>query len=392
VKIAYFDPFAGASGDMVLGALIDAGLSARRLRQELASLPIGAWSLSARKVERHGLAATKATVRDRGHDHAHRHLADILRILKRSKLPRADRDRAAAVFQRLAEAEARVHRCSVDEIHFHEVGAIDAIVDIVGAVVGLRLLGIGRVVSGPIRTGTGTVQCAHGRLPVPAPATAALLEGFPSVGTDIVGECTTPTGAALLTTLAESFGPRPSMTVDTVGYGAGGRHGETVPNLLRVFVGEAAPEAEADEMTMLEANLDDVSAEITGHVMDRLFAAGALDAWLTPAHMKKNRVGMVLTVIATPRDAPVLEELMLTETTTFGVRRSQVARRKLARERVTVKTTFGEVRIKIGRLGRREVQAAPEYEDCRAIADRRGIPLKTVYQAALHAFGKQPGR
>ncbi|NQT85820.1 nickel pincer cofactor biosynthesis protein LarC [bacterium] len=388
MKIAYFDPFAGASGDMTLGALVDAGVSPRRLRQELASLPIGKWSLSTRKVERHGLAATKATVRDRGHDHAHRHLADILHILDQSKLPPEDCERAAAVFRRLAEAEARVHRCTVEEIHFHEVGAIDSIVDIVGAVVGLRLLGIDRVVSGPIRTGTGTIDCAHGRLPVPAPATAALLEGFPSVGTDIVGECTTPTGAALLTTLADSFGPRPAMTVESVGYGAGGRHGKTVPNLLRLFVGQAVDAAESDEVVVLEANLDDLSAEITGHVMDRLFEAGALDAWLTPAHMKKNRSGVVLSVLARPDAAPALEALILTETTTFGVRRTRMARRKLEREWVTVKTKLGAVRIKIGRLAGRQVQAAPEYEDCRRIADRRNIPIKTVYAAALAAFRK----
>ncbi len=387
MKIAYFDPFAGVSGDMTLGALVDAGVSPRKLRSELASLPIGPWSLSTRKVERHGLAATKATVRDRGHDHAHRHLSDILRILDKSKLPAEDCERAEAVFRRLAEAEARVHQCSVEEIHFHEVGAIDSIVDTVGAVVGLRLLGIDRVVSGPIRTGTGTVKCAHGRLPVPAPATAVLLEGFPSVGTDIQGECTTPTGAALLTSLAESFGPRPAMTVGSVGYGAGGRKNEFVPNLLRLFVGETVGDAETDEVALLEANLDDLSAEVTGHVMDRLFAAGALDVWLTPAHMKKNRSGVVLSVLAKPEDAAALETLILTETTTFGVRRSRMARRKLAREWVTVKTKLGTVRIKVGRLAGKPVQAAPEYEDCRAIAEKKRVPIRTVYEAAMRAFG-----
>jgi len=390
-KIACFDPFSGASGDMILGALVDAGLSARALRAELAKLALKDYSLSTRRVEQGGLAATKVRVKLKAHDHGHRHLPDILRILRRSKLPKSDRERAAAVFGRLAEAEAAVHGCTVEEIHFHEVGALDAIVDIVGAVVGLRLLGVERVVCGPLRTGTGFVDCAHGRLPVPAPATARLLEGVPSVGTEVEGELTTPTGAALLTTLAAEFGPRPPMFVSAIGYGAGTAEREGPPNLLRVFVGEAIeqePSEEADQVMVLEANLDDLSPEIAGHVVERLFDAGVLDAFLTPCYMKKNRPGFLLTVLVEPVAAGATEELILTETSTFGVRRTLAARRKLRREWVEVKSKVGKVRIKLGRLGDRLVHAAPEYEDCRAIANRRGVPLQEVYQAALDAFRK----
>jgi len=370
MKIAYFDPFSGASGDMILGALVDAGASSRTLRAELRKLGLDGFSISARRVERSGIGAMKVTVktrpRDGGHGH-HRHLPDILDIIAAADLPDGDKAKASAVFRRLAEAEARVHGCSIEEIHFHEVGAVDAIVDIVGAAIALRLLGIERVVCGPLRTGTGFVECAHGRLPLPAPATAELLQGVPSIGTDVAGELTTPTGAALLTTLADAFGPRPPMAVEAVGYGAGDARREAPPNLLRVFVGEAIAEAE-------------------GHVMERLFDAGVLDAFLTPIQMKKCRPAFLLTVLVDPVASAATEELILTETTTFGVRRTLASRRKLRREWAKVATPHGAVRIKLGYLGDRLVQAAPEYEDCRAIANRRGLPLKTIYQAALDAF------
>jgi len=388
LKIAYFDPFSGASGDMILGALVDAGLSVRTLRRELGKLSLEGYSLGSRKVERGGFAATKITVKLKkaDHDHGHRHLPDILRIIRRSGLPKADKEKASAVFQRLAEAEARVHACGVDEIHFHEVGAVDAIVDVVGSVVGLRLLGVDRVESGPLRTGTGFVDCAHGRLPLPAPATAELLKGFPSIGTDLDGELTTPTGAALLTTLADAFGPRPAMAVAAIGQGAGSRERESVPNLLRLFIGDAAASDEADEVMVIEANIDDLSPEITGHVVERLLDAGALDAFLTPVHMKKNRPGAVLTAIAEPAAAAAIEDLIFAETSTFGLRRTLASRRKLSRTWAKVRTKHGTIRIKLGRLGTKLVQAAPEYEDCRRAAARRGVPLREVYQAALDAF------
>jgi len=386
LTIAYFDPFSGASGDMVLGALVDCGLSARKLRAELARLPLEGYSLSARKTQRNGIAATKVTVRVKKPQPHHRHLPDILRILRRSSLPKADKARAEAVFRRLAEAEARVHGCPLEEVHFHEVGAVDAIVDIVGAVVALRLLGIEKVVSGPVRTGTGSVECHHGVLPVPAPATAALLRGVPTVGTHIEGELTTPTGAALLATLADGFGPRPAMAVEAVGYGAGDAEREELPNLLRVFIGEAVEPDETDTVEVIEANLDDVSGEVAGHTLERALAAGALDAYIAPVHMKKNRPGMVLTLIAEPADATRLEELLLRETTTFGVRRHRATRRKLRRQWATVQTDFGRLRVKLGYLGNRLVQVSPEYEDCRRAADRHRVPLKTVYEAAAEAF------
>jgi len=388
VKIAYFDPFSGASGDMILGALVDGGLSLVALRRELRRLPLEGYSISSRKVERNRIAATKVSVKAKGRRHGRRRLSGILRIIRRSKLPESDREKAAAVFQRLAEAEARVHRCPANEIHFHEVGAVDAVVDIVGTAIGLRLLGVERVASGPLRTGTGFVECAHGRLPAPAPATAQLLKGFPSIGTDIEGELTTPTGAALLTTLADEFGPRPPMTVEAIGHGAGAAERERVPNLLRVFIGEAAADEEADEVVVIEANLDDLSPEIAGYAVERLLDAGALDAFLAPAYMKKNRPGVVLTAIADPTTAPAVEQLILTETSTFGLRRTLASRRKLSREWVHATTRYGKIRIKVGRMGKKLVHAAPEYEECRRAATRHGVPLKAVYQAALEAFQK----
>jgi hypothetical protein len=382
---------------MILGAIVDAGLPLRALREELAKLPLEDYSLVARKVERGGFTATKVDVKlkRRGHDpdHSHRNLPEILRLIGRSELPKGDQDQAATVFQRLAEAEGKVHGCPPEKIHFHELGAVDAVVDIVGSVVGLRLLCIERVVSGPIRTGTGFVECAHGRLPVPAPATAELLKGFPSVGTDIEGELTTPTGAALLTTLADGFGPRPPMMVTAVGYGAGTAQRETPPNLLRLFVGDVAAEEEVteetDEVVVIEANLDDLSPEITGYVVDRLFAAGALDAYLTPIHMKKNRPAAILTAIAEPATAAAMEEIFLTETSTFGLRRTRASRRKLRRESADVATPYGKIRVKVGHMGKKLVHAAPEYEDCRRAATEFGVPLKMVYQAALDAFRRR---
>ena len=396
LKIAYFDPFSGASGDMTLGALVDAGVSIRALRKELRRLGLEGYTLSAKRIERSGIGATKVVVKVRkprhGHHHPHRHLADILGIIGAAGLPETDRARASAVFRRLAEAEAHVHRCGVDEIHFHEVGAVDAIVDIVGAVIGLRLLGVERVVCGPIRTGTGFVDCAHGRLPLPAPATAQLLRDVPSIGTEVEGELTTPTGAALLTTLADAFGPRPPMAVRAVGYGAGDAERDGPPNLLRVFVGdaiEAEPTDEADQVVILEANLDDLSAEIAGHAMERLLDAGALDCFFTPIQMKKNRPGVLLTALVEPARSAAIEELLLTETSTFGLRRTLASRRKLRREWVEVKLKGGTVRIKLGHLGDRLVHAAPEYEDCRALAARRRLPLKAIYEAALDAFRRR---
>ncbi len=418
MKTACFDPFSGASGDMILGALLDAGLSLDELRAELATLPLEGYELRAQKVTRHGIAATKFEVaidsyeesededeiedeNDSSHTHtpplphsptphAHRGLSDILEIIAASALPDADRERAASVFRRLAEAEAKVHDCSPDDIHFHEVGAVDAIVDIVGAVVGLRLLGIEQVVCGPLRTGTGFVDCAHGRLPVPAPATVELLRGVPSVGTDLEGELTTPTGAALLTTLADAFGSRPPMKIDAVGYGAGRRERQGVPNLLRVCIGDAqpvgAPDTDSDEVVVLEANLDDLSPEIAGHAIERLLEAGALDAFLTPIHMKKSRPGVLLSVIAEPQAAAALEDIILTETSTFGLRRTRASRRKLRRHWVEVETPYGTVRVKVGMMGDRVVPAAPEFADCRRAAAAHTVPLKDIYQAALDAY------
>jgi len=396
LKIGYFDPFSGASGDMMLGAIVDAGLPLKTLREELKKLPVGDYTLTAQKTQRGGIAATKVNIKvktrahSRDDEHPHSNLPAILDLIEHSALPDDDRRQAAAVFQRLAEAEGRVHGVPPEKIHFHEVGAVDAIVDIVGSVVGVRLLGIERLVCGPVRTGMGFVTSAHGRMPIPAPATAELLKGVPTVGTDVEGELTTPTGAALLTTLCDAFGPRPLMTVAAIGYGAGTATRETPPNVLRLFVGEVISEEEEaeerDEVLVIEANLDDLSPEIIGYVLDRLLAAGALDAFLIPVHMKKNRPGVLLQAIVEPGSAAAIEEIILTETSTFGLRRTRATRRKLHRESADVTTRFGKIRVKLGRLGRKLLHAAPEYEDCRRAAAEFSVPIKAVYDAALDAF------
>ncbi|MFH0981526.1 MAG: nickel pincer cofactor biosynthesis protein LarC [Planctomycetota bacterium] len=387
MTIAYFDCFSGASGDMILGALLDAGAPIDALRERLAGLAVGGYTLSIEKVTKQGFAATQVQVQvDAGVLAPHRHLGEVLTIIEASHLPREVQSRAIAVFRRLAEAEARAHGTTTEQVHFHEVGAVDAIVDVVGSVLALHELKVDQVVCSPIPTGSGTVQCAHGVLPVPAPGTAVLLEGVPVLSTDEPGELTTPTGAAILTTLAASFGPLPAMTIRCCGYGAGRREGRHRPNLLRVFLGEPALGAAADEIVVLEANLDDVSAEAVGFCVGKLLEAGALDVYTVPITMKKSRPGIVLTVLAQPVDVPRLEEILFRETTTFGIRQHRCERRKLERHSETVETRFGLIRIKVGSRGGVVYTASPEYEDCRRAADACGAPLKEVMRAAGQAW------
>jgi hypothetical protein len=307
-------------------------------------------------------------------------------------LPGRAAEWATAVFRRLAEAEARVHGTTPQEVHFHEVGAVDSIVDIVGVCAGLALLGVERVQAGPLPMGSGYIDMAHGRLPVPAPAVVELMRGVATRACDEVGELTTPTGAAILVTLAERFGPMPPMTVEAVGYGAGARQGERVPNLVRVVLGrpcEAAPgqsPEESDTVWLLEANLDDATGETLGAATRRLFAAGALDVWLVPVTMKKGRPGVILSCLADDAAVAEVEETIFRETTTFGVRRTRVQRSKLARELVEVATPMGAVRVKVGRRGGRVVTALPEYEDCLRVAEAAGVPFREVYEAARAAW------
>ncbi len=391
MRIAYFDCFSGASGDMILGSLLDAGLDLEALRGDLSSLGVGGYSLDAQRIRKQGFAATQFEVQiEAAADKPHRHLKHIREIVENSRLPEAVRQRAMAVFTRLAEAEAEVHGTTVEKVHFHEVGAIDSIVDIVGSCLALDRLGIEEVRCSPVPTGSGVVQCEHGAMPVPAPATARLLKGVPLAASEEMFELTTPTGAAILTTLARSFGPVPAMVIDRVGVGAGKREGKTRPNILRVLIGEAASAGaasdESDEVLILEANLDDATGEIVGHVYDRLFAAGALDVYSAPIYMKKNRPATLLTVLAPPALRETMEGVIFAETTTFGIRSHLASRHKLARTFETVETGFGPVRIKVGRRQGRIVAASPEYEDCREAAARTSRPLREVMDLAMRIW------
>lgn len=391
MKLAYFDCFSGAAGDMILAALVDAGLGADALREEIAKLGLDGFNLRIEKIKKQGFAATKVHV-EMTATPGHRHLRHIVEILDRSRLLESVRSSAKAVFTRLAEAEAKVHNSTIEKVHFHEVGAIDAIVDIVGAVAALQRLGVERVICSPIPTGSGTVTCDHGVMPVPAPGTAELLRGVPIQATDEVGELTTPTGAAVLTTLASGYGPLPAMTIQAVGYGAGHRDGKTRPNLLRVILGAVATSAaQTDEVIVLEANLDDMTGETLGYVCDRLMADGALDVSTTPITMKKGRPAVRLSVLASPDVADRLEEVIFIETTTFGVRRYGCRRSTLERATTPVETKYGPIRIKVGRRGGKAVIASAEYEDCAAAARRCGAALRDVMAEAMFAWRTSGG-
>jgi len=411
VKVAYFDCVAGIAGDMALGALIDAGADVDVLRARLSTLPLPEWRLHLEPVKKAGIAAARAEVRVGGRDagsahgietegdpdagkHTHenhhhgRTLGEVLTIIRGGDLPESVEERAAAVFRCLAEAEARVHGASVEAIHFHEVGALDSIVDIVGVTLALHLLGIEGVLASPAPVGSGSVQTAHGLMPVPAPATAELLKGIPICAGPAEAELTTPTGAALLKTLASEFGPLPAMRVERIGYGAG-RRDFAFPNVTRVLLGETTDAPEARTVRVLEANLDDQSPELFERVMERLFAAGALDVYLQPAQMKKNRPGQLLSVVCRPEDTESLAEIVFSETSTFGLRYADRKRLVLEREWVTVSCRYGEARVKLGRRGGRLLSLAPEYEDCLRLAKQHGCPLKWVYAEALDAARRQ---
>jgi uncharacterized protein (TIGR00299 family) protein len=388
MKLAYFDCFSGISGDMTLGALLDAGCDLAQLREELRGLQVPDWKLSAEKVWKNGMAATCARVKTEGQQ-KHRSLSAILQILRDSKLSSSVRDRAVAIFHKLGEAEARVHDAPIEKIHFHEVGAVDAIVDIVGACLGFHMLGIEKFACSPLNVGGGTVKVAHGVLPVPAPATANLLQGKPTYSNGVQRELVTPTGAAIVATLCDSFGPQPPMCVSAIGYGAGGADLEGQPNVLRIMIGEAAEKVVPgydQEITVIEANLDDMNPQIYGYFQEKALAAGALDVFTAPVQMKKNRPGMLLTVLCQPADAQTLMTLIFAETTTFGVRTHGAQRRVLPREFVKVTTSFGEVRVKLSRVNGRILHVAPEYDDCRKLAEEKNVPLQRVINEALRTY------
>lgn len=433
MRLAYLECFAGASGDMFLGALLDAGVPFSVLEEAVHALNIGA-SLRIEKVDRSGISATKAHVLDHGHpaedarslshvelpeqqsrthshalktqhlhktghhhheNHAHGHahgrsLTEIRTLISSAPLdPRAQK-LAVRTFELLGDAEAKIHNIPVDSIHFHEVGAVDAIVDIVASSAGIVHLDIGRWYSSPLNVGGGMIDCAHGRFPVPAPATAELLRGMPTYSAHIQSELLTPTGAALLRALDPAFGPQPAMRVEQIGYGAGTRNPAGFPNVLRLTIGESTaeqltPSSLTDEVIVLETALDDCSPQVLGFVSERALALGALDVMLTPAQMKKSRPGTLLTILCTPGTESTFADLLFRETSTLGIRTRRESRLILAREILTVATPFGPIRVKRASSDNATRNLAPEFEDCRAAAGKHGVALKEVQQAALRA-------
>jgi uncharacterized protein (TIGR00299 family) protein len=391
-RTLFFDCFAGASGDMILGALVAVGADARALREQLALLDVAGFEIAFETVDRSGISATHAVV-SADDQTQHRHLSAILKIIADSRLSESVKARASRIFERLGEAEARVHNVPVEKIHFHEVGALDAIVDVVGACVGFELLGIERFLSSPLHVGSGTVEMAHGRFPVPPPAVVELLRDVPVYATDVKGELVTPTGAAIISTVCAEFGALPAMRVAATGYGAGTRQYKNFPNVLRLMVGETdgtarAADAAGEILYMIETNLDDTSPQAVGYAMERAFALGALDCFLTPVQMKKNRPGVVVSILCRAAERETLTALLFDETRTLGVRSYEVERRALGREFVRVETEFGEINVKVARRGDGGVSnVAPEYEDCRAAALSAGVPLRVVEEAARTAAG-----
>lgn len=423
MRIAYLDCFSGISGDMFLAALLDAGLPASMLDETVAALNVGA-RLDISRVTRSGISATKVDVwvgdekdlpceqvshahqhehnHEPAHDHHHEHhrheqphrgLKEIRAIIRNTTIASAAQERALAIFQALGEAEAKIHNIDVERIHFHEVGAVDAIVDIVCAAVGSLALGVDEWSCSPLNVGGGTVECAHGQFPVPSPATVELLRGAPVYSSGVNAELVTPTGAAIVKTLCKRFAPFPAMKVTAIGYGAGSRDLAGQPNVVRLTIGDsvetqlaASPEIPEDTIAILEANLDDLNPQVFGYVMERLLTEGALDAFGTPVQMKKSRPGMLLTVLARPEDAPRLAKLVFGETTTLGIRMREERRQTLVRRTVTVQTPWGEVRMKVANLNGSVANYAPEYEDCRRIADQHKIPLKQVMQEASRRY------
>jgi pyridinium-3,5-bisthiocarboxylic acid mononucleotide nickel chelatase len=391
MKAAYFDCFSGISGDMTLGALVDAGCALEVLRGGLQGLRVEGWEIRAEKVWKNGMAATHVVVKTED-TQKHRSLSTIRGILEQSDLPAGVKQRATAIFTKLGEAEAAVHDVPLEKIHFHEVGAVDAIVDIVGACIGFAGLGIESFACSPLNVGGGTAKMAHGVLPVPAPATARLLLGKPTYSNGVQKELVTPTGAAIVATVCEAFGPQPSMKVSAIGYGAGTTDLESQPNVLRIMVGEVCGkgvDGHGGTIRVLQANLDDMNPQIFGYLLERALAAGALDVFATPVQMKKSRPGTLVTILCKPEDEEKFRGMLFAETTTLGVRSQLVERYALPREHVTVKTRFGDVRVKVSRSDGRIQHASPEFEDCRKLAEDGNIPLQEVMEQAMLRFEEQ---
>jgi pyridinium-3,5-bisthiocarboxylic acid mononucleotide nickel chelatase len=387
VRLGYFDCFSGIAGDMTLAALVDAGVDRRPIQEAVASLGLPC-ELTFETVRRGGFRATYAKV-SMGKEHAHRHWHHIEAIIDKSVLTSRQKDLAKKIFLKLGEAEAKVHGIDLAKIHFHEVGAIDSITDIVGSAVGLDLLGVDRYEASAVPTGRGSVTAAHGRMPLPAPGTAELLRGVPLAESLVDGEMTTPTGAAILTTVVERFCSLPPLTIESIGLGAGTRETPGQANILRLFVGTIELPASSDRIWVLETNLDDLPGEVIGYTMTRLMEAGALDAFVTQIQMKKNRPGVMISVLCAEDQIPALERLLFRETGTLGIRRYAVSRHKLKRQSIEVATPYGPVRGKLGWLEERPPAFSPEYDDCARIAAAQTIPLREVYEAAQTAYAQQ---
>jgi uncharacterized protein (TIGR00299 family) protein len=389
-RILYLDCFSGASGDMVIGAMLDAGLPFEALQGALGSLALGdECTVAVERVSRSGIAASKFTVAETavvtGGTHRHRHLSGITKLVDRSALSDASKQRANRLFRRLAEAEAAIHQMPVEKVHLHEVGALDSIVDIVGGVFALEWFGAARVVASPLNVGSGTVTCEHGTLPVPAPATAMLVSGVPVYAAGPPGERLTPTGALLVTEFACDYGPLPRMCIERIGYGAGSRDPEGHPNVLRVLVGTEPDSGGWERVAVVECEIDDMNPQIFGALMDRLYAAGAVEVFYTPVQMKKNRPGTHVTVLAPPGRLESVSATLFRESTTIGVRHHEVTRETLSRELVPISTRFGDVRCKVARRDAVVVNVAPEFDDCVRLAAEHSASVKEVHAAAVKA-------
>lgn len=388
MKVAYFDCTSGISGDMTLGALVDAGVDLATIQLGLDSLGLKNCRLERQEVKRKGFRGTKVTVIHEP-EHAHRHLHHITDMIDAGTLTARQKDLAKRIFTKLGEAEAKVHGTEIRKVHFHEVGAVDSIADIVGSAIGLDLLSVDRIVCSPIVAGSGQIEIAHGRVGVPAPATAELLRGIPLAGSPVATELTTPTGAAIVATCVDEFGPLPAMKIDTIGYGAGTKDFKEQANLLRLFVGQSDDWMLTDQVWVLETNIDDISAEVVAHCTTLLAEAGALDVYTTAIQMKKNRPGVKLTVLCAPELANKLEKIIFRETTTLGVRRWLASRHKLERHPQAVETKWGPIAGKLACLGDGTESFSPEFEACRKVASQHNVPLKDVYEEACRAFERK---
>lgn len=380
MRIAYFDCFSGASGDMILGSLIDAGLSARQLKEELKKLRLPTIHLKVKKILKAGLSATQVIV-EGSEKRSHRNLKEILRIVERSGVEAEVKEKSTEIFKRIASVEARIHRTRMEEIHFHELGGLDSIVDIVGSVWGLQHLGIEKIYVSKVNVGAGFVRCEHGVLPVPAPATLSLMEGKPIYSSGVEKELLTPTGAAILTTLGSHFGSMPPIHVESVGYGSG-RDDLLHPNLLRLIIGNSDSTFGIEKVVIIETNIDDMNPQFYDYIMEKLLAMNVLEVFLTPILMKKNRPGTLLTVIGPSENRHAITKFLLQETTTLGLRWREEERAKAEREILVRETRYGKIRFKLARWEGRVVNISPEYEDCKKLAFKKGIPLKDIFEEA----------